>query len=98
MLASGSDGFSRAASLAGVAVRSARRACNRNDSMGMAQSCDREVIMVTSQEIELLFSILARAGVTQIEAWFLNSVLDRLRIMVAEQKIKDNELDTNPEK
>lgn len=38
--------------------------------------------MVSVQEIELLAGILQRAGVTQIEALFLNDVLVRLRAMV----------------
>ena len=38
--------------------------------------------MVTPQELELLAAILQRAGVSQIEALFLNDVLARLRAMV----------------
>ena len=35
--------------------------------------------MFTLQEIELLAGLLSRAGVTQIEALFANSLLERLR-------------------
>ncbi len=35
--------------------------------------------MLTVQEVELLAGILARAGVTQIEAIWVNGVLNRLR-------------------
>lgn len=51
--------------------------------------------MVTLQEIELLAGILQRAGVTQIEALFLNSVLGRLRATAVEHEqllaLKENE-------
>ena len=39
--------------------------------------------MVTPQEIELLAGILQRAGVTQIEAIWLNDLLIRLRALVS---------------
>lgn len=40
-------------------------------------------MMVTPQEIELLATILQRAGVTQIEAIWLNDLIDRLRVLVS---------------
>lgn len=42
--------------------------------------------MVTTKEVELLAEILQRAGVTHIEALFLNDVLARLRTMAAERE------------
>jgi len=41
-------------------------------------------IPVTLQEIELLASLLARAGVNQIEAMFANNVLNKLRALIEE--------------
>lgn len=38
---------------------------------------------ITKTEIELLASLLTRAGMTQIETIWANSVLDRLRVIVA---------------
>lgn len=40
--------------------------------------------MVTLQEIELLAGLLARAGVTQIEAIWANMILERLRALAIE--------------
>ena len=37
--------------------------------------------MISVQEIELLAGLLARAGVTQIEAMFANGLLARLRTL-----------------
>lgn len=44
------------------------------------------MVNVTIQEIELLAGILQRAGVTPIEAMFVNSVLDRLRKAIDKNK------------
>lgn len=41
--------------------------------------------MVSIQEIELLAGILQRAGVSQIEAIWLNDVLNRLRVEALER-------------
>lgn len=50
----------------------------------------QEVTMVTIVEIELLAGLLARAGVTQIEAIWCNTVLERLRnLIVIEQGKQD---------
>lgn len=38
---------------------------------------------ITPQEIELLAQILQRAGVTQIEAMWLNALMDRLRMLAS---------------
>lgn len=43
--------------------------------------------MVSIQEIELLAGVLQRAPVSQIEALFLNSVLERLRAMVEREEL-----------
>jgi len=53
--------------------------------------------MVTLQEIELLASLLQRAGVNQIEALFANDVMDRLRALVAAEELKRKDRD-EPEK
>lgn len=42
--------------------------------------------MLTIQEVELLATILQRAGVTQIEALWVNGILDRLRAATLEQR------------
>lgn len=42
--------------------------------------------MITSLEIEMLASVLARAGVNQIEAQWCNGLLDRLRALALEQQ------------
>jgi hypothetical protein len=43
-------------------------------------------MMLTMQEIELLAGLLSRAGVTQIEAIWANSIMDRLRTAALEQQ------------
>jgi hypothetical protein len=44
--------------------------------------------MITAMEIEMLASLLARAGVNQIEAQWCNRILDRLRAAALEQGAK----------
>ena len=48
---------------------------------------------LTLMEVEMLASLLTRAGVTQIEAAFANAIMDRLRALAAraelEQKKKE---------
>jgi len=45
--------------------------------------------MITLKEIELLASLLSRAGVTQIEAIWANMILEKLRAMVQDKKEKE---------
>ena len=40
---------------------------------------------INLQEVELLATILQRAGVTQIEAIWLNDLVNRLRMVAAQQ-------------
>lgn len=49
--------------------------------------------MITLQEVEMLASLLARAGVTEIEAVWANTTLGKLRklaLEAQEQKEKEN--------
>lgn len=39
--------------------------------------------MITREEVELLATLLARAGVTQIEALWANNVLNQLRVLAS---------------
>jgi len=41
--------------------------------------------MLTSEEVELLATLLARAGVNAYEAAWANTILDRLRVLAAAQ-------------
>jgi len=43
----------------------------------------KEVVVVNVMEIELLAGILQRTGISQIEAIWLNDLLNRLRTMCA---------------
>ena len=45
-------------------------------------------MMVTLQELEMLASLLARAGVTNIEAAWANDALNRLRQMAQAEKLR----------
>jgi len=45
--------------------------------------------MLTIQEVEMLGSLLARAGVNPFEAAWANAVLDRLRTLALEHKAKN---------
>lgn len=44
--------------------------------------------MITVQEVEMLAGLLQRAGVTQIEAAWANSIMDRLRAEVAKAEME----------
>lgn len=50
---------------------------------------------VTLAEIEMLASLLMRAGVTPIEASFANSVLDRLRAAAAAVELQQKQTREN---
>lgn len=47
--------------------------------------------MVTLQEIEILATLLQRAGVTQIEAYAANIILERLRAWAATEEMEQRE-------
>lgn len=44
--------------------------------------------MITIQELELLASILGRAGVTPIEVIWINETLDKLRQMIQAEELR----------
>lgn len=45
--------------------------------------------MITMEELELLFSLLARAGCNQIEARWANQIMNKLRMTVTKAQLKE---------
>ena len=53
--------------------------------------------MLTTEELELFFSLLLRAGCNQIEATWANQVMAKLRVLVAQAQVKKEDEDATVE-